>query len=248
MNNREVIKIIEDISDILLELNDQFDTSLIGEYSRSGMHDRFKEFDLELNYNNILDYFQSIPPNINRPTIKFEIKTKNSTNNFWIQPFYKIDGIISNRIIEERRHKVFQSTIEFMKKYNSIFNRIRSLLGGEYEIAYILPILKIGVGDGNKDLPLFKGINCMSNTISAEDADRFLGSDRTTIYSFEENKDDIIKNKNIYPYYMSCIFSIKKLGTSTPLEDTISKGLIKKHMASKKTLKDRIKRFIDFKK
>jgi hypothetical protein len=147
MNNREVIKIIEDISDILLELNDQFDTSLIGEYSRSGMHDRFKEFDLELNYNNILDYFQSIPPNINRPTIKFEIKTKNSTNNFWIQPFYKIDGIISNRIIEERRHKVFQSTIEFMKKYNSIFNRIRSLLGGEYEIAYILPILKIGVGE-----------------------------------------------------------------------------------------------------
>jgi hypothetical protein len=150
MNNREVIKIIEDISDILLELNDQFDTSLIGEYSRSGMHDRFKEFDLELNYNNILDYFQSIPPNINRPTIKFEIKTKNSTNNFWIQPFYKIDGIISNRIIEERRHKVFQSTIEFMKKYNSIFNRIRSLLGGEYEIAYILPILKIGAVDSVK--------------------------------------------------------------------------------------------------
>lgn len=77
MNSRESIEVLDTVSDILLELNDQFDIEIMFGYE--------SVLNVESNYNKIISIIRDFEKNKREiPKLEFRINTKNgiSLNNF----------------------------------------------------------------------------------------------------------------------------------------------------------------------
>lgn len=222
MNAKEVIEVLDTVADILLEINDQFDIEVMFGFDLN--------LNIESDYNriiNLINVTEKLKKNMDIPKLEFRIITK---KGIAFNDFHDAYEKRNSPAYIRRKKMIAESASSIMTKLDGINNRLLSILD-KYKIKisdpnYIqngadFPFLLIGSTHGVIKLPLYKG--------SLSDDGDIIKMRKMKLSSYEEDKKIVDNNENIQLYYAYVPFEITKIKS-----------------ISKKTFKDRIKKFIDF--
>lgn len=220
MSTTEAIEVLDTVSDILLELNDQFDINIVFEFDNI--------LNVESDYNRIVTILNTIGrinKNAEIPTLTFKIDTK---KGIAINDFHDAYEKRDRPVYIRRKKMVAESTSNIINKFESIKNRLSSILDGYKlkinDIKYNdYPFILIGVPHGLVKLPLFEECPLDENDIIP------MWKSNIVLKSYKVSKEKIDNNSDIQLYYASIPFEISKI----------------KPPVIKKSFKDRIKKFID---
>lgn len=219
MNSKEAIEVLNTVSDILLELKDQFDIEIMFGY------DLF--LNVESNYNkiiNIIKDFEKNKKNMEIPRLEFRIITKDGIS------FSNFGNAYENRerpAYIRRKKMIAETASTIVNKLDAISGRMSSILD-EYtvkinDVKYDqYPFLLIATSIGLIKVPLFE-----KHPFEEDDAIR-MWKHNISLESYEIDKEKIDNHKDIQLLYAYVPFEIRKDKPSF-----------------KKTFKDRIKKFID---
>lgn len=179
-------------------------------------------YNVESDYNKIVDIFnkQNLITNLD-----FRIITKKgiAIDNFG----YSYEN--RNLPIYKRRKKLISKSASFiLNRFDAISNRLSSMLPG-YELKITdkntYPFLLIGVRHPNHVRKGIVKLPIFDDHVSNDDDALIMWESNVRLSSYEDDKEVIDEDEDIQLYYTYVPFEISK---------------------SKKTLKDRIKKFIDF--
>lgn len=196
MNSKEAIEVLNTVSDILLELNDQFDIEILFTYDYI--------LNVESDYSKIVNIINSATKDISK--LEFRIITKDGIS------FVNFDDAYEKRerpAYIRRKKMIAETASTIVNRLDVISDRMSSILD-EYKVKINdikydqYPFLLIATSTGLIKVPLFE-----KHPFEEDDAIR-MWKHNISLESYEIDKEKIDNHKDIQLLYAYVPFEIRK--------------------------------------